>query len=32
MKYKSVIVTRRDGPKALQVVENDRRPPAVKES
>ncbi len=31
MKYKSVIVTKRGGPEALQVVENDLRPPSAGE-
>jgi len=32
MKYKSVVVTSRGGPKALQVVENDLRPPSTGEA
>jgi NADPH:quinone reductase-like Zn-dependent oxidoreductase len=32
MKYKSVIVTRRGGPDALQIVENDLRPPSAGEA
>lgn len=32
MSYKSVIVTRRGGPEALQVIENELRPPAAGEA
>ena len=32
MKYKSVIVTKKGGPEALQVVENELRPPAAGEA
>jgi NADPH:quinone reductase-like Zn-dependent oxidoreductase len=32
MRYKSVIVTKRGGPKVLQVVENDLRPPSAGEA
>jgi len=32
MKYKSVIVTRRGGPDALQIVENDLRAPSAGEA
>jgi NADPH:quinone reductase-like Zn-dependent oxidoreductase len=32
MSYKSVIVTKRGGPEALQVVENDLRPPSAGEA
>lgn len=31
MNYKSIVVTERDGPEVLQVVENELRPPADKE-
>jgi NADPH:quinone reductase-like Zn-dependent oxidoreductase len=31
MRYKSVVVTKRGGPEALQVVENDLRPPSAGE-
>jgi NADPH:quinone reductase-like Zn-dependent oxidoreductase len=32
MRYKSVVVTARGGPEVLQVVENDLRPPSVREA
>jgi NADPH:quinone reductase-like Zn-dependent oxidoreductase len=32
MKYKSIIVTARGGPEALQVIENDLRPPSAGEA
>lgn len=32
MKYRSVVATRRGGPEVLQVVENDLRPPADRET
>jgi NADPH:quinone reductase-like Zn-dependent oxidoreductase len=32
MKYKSVVATKRGGPEALQVVENDLRPPSAGEA